>query len=96
MEIEVKWYYKNDFDDPQENKNQISKLLRYNKIHIYVEPYIPKYTLNEIFNFQPGTIFKDEENNKYTLKLNSSGKYIDIPMTEKYINMKYIADRKED
>lgn len=91
----VKWYYKNNYDDPQENKNQTSELLRYNKIHIHVEPYIPQYTIFEIFAFPPRTTFKDEENNKYEIQLNSSGKYIDMPMTEKYINMKYTVDKKE-
>lgn len=85
----IKWYYENDYDNPQTNKNQTSKLLEYNKAHIHVEPYIPKYTLSELFGFPPKTIFKDEENNKYEMQLNSSGKYINIPMTEKYINMKY-------
>lgn len=91
----VEWYYDDFYAEPKENKNQTSKLLRYNKIHIHVEPYIPQYTIFEIFSFPPRTIFKDDENNKYEIQLNSSGKYIDMPMTEKYINMKYTVDKKE-
>lgn len=43
----VDWYYKDDYDQSEENKNQTSELLEYNKIHIHVEPYIPQRTISE-------------------------------------------------
>lgn len=90
----VEWYYENDYDDPQENKNQTSKLLRYNKIHIYVKPYIPQYTIQEIFSFPIGTHLQDERGNKYIILPNGQGiKSIDLYstcLTEENINMKFI------
>lgn len=86
----VKWYYKNEYDDPQSNKNQATKLLRYNKIHIIVKPYIPKYSINELFQFNSGTKIKDEDGIFYTIEMNNNIKHLDIPMDERHIKMSYI------
>lgn len=88
----VHWYSdKDSYCDSQSNVNQSSELLRYNKIHIIVKPYIPKYSINELFQFKSGTLFQDEDKQYFELVQKKNGdKYLNIPMDEKHINMSYI------
>ena len=85
----VHWY-NDEYGYCQNNNGQSSELLRYNKIHIIVKPYIPKYSINEIFQFPIGTKIKDEDETIYTIEIDNDIKHINIPMDEKHINMSYI------
>jgi hypothetical protein len=86
----VHWYNDENKYNSENNDGQSSKLLRYNKIHIIVKPYIPKYSINEIFQFPVGTKIKDENEVVYIIEINNDIKHINIPMDEKHINMSYI------
>lgn len=90
----VDWYYESDYANPQENKNQTNQLMDYKTIHIKVEPYEQKYTVSEIFDFDEGTKFKDEDNNLYYIykgifmKIDEKG---DVPVyiTKDIVNKDY-------
>lgn len=94
-ENRIKWYGDDIFYDlPTFNKNQTSKLLRYNKIHIRIKPFVRKYTIKEIFELPIGTILQGEDKNKYTVySFENNNKRSDIPMDMEHINMNYTIDK---
>ena len=90
----IEWYVEdNPYIIEQSNKGQSSNLLRYNIIEILIKPYIPTYTIQEIFSLPIGTHIQDEEGNKYIILPNEQDiKTIDLYstcLTEKSINMKF-------
>lgn len=90
----VSWYDDGYYHIQSSNKNQYSKILRYNKIHIIIEPFIPTYKINEIFDLPIGTIIQGEDQNKYTIySFKNNSKRTDIPMDMEHITMKYIVSK---
>jgi hypothetical protein len=75
----VKWYWddEDEYNIPEENKNQHNNLIGYNEIHITVKPYIKSYFIYEIFNLPTNTLLKDDTENTYIILLDeNSNKYL--------------------
>ena len=93
----VNWYYDEDdeYCNSQNNENQTNKLINYKTLHIIVKPYVPKYSIMDIFDFSfdKDTTFKGKDDSKiYEVKLSDKGKYIlNIgDLTEQQIRQSYI------
>lgn len=91
---DIHWYD----NDPNNNKNQTSKMQDYRTIHIKIKPYIRKYTINEIFKFKNGTKFKDFKNNIYVIREHNNIKKLcllqnnsinELPLEATYIYKDY-------
>ena len=95
VEGNIKWH--DNIDNEDMNDNQTNELIDYRTINIKIVPFIPKYSLIDIFNLTVGTTLKGEDdgqiyeiesnygdNNKYLYNSNIN------KLTEQQVRQSYI------
>lgn len=91
IKLRVQWY---DEDNPycnrNHNSNQVTNKLNYNAIHIEIEPFIQKYTIQEVFEFDINTIVENENKDCFVIAEDKYGKFLEGQrLSEKLINSMY-------
>ena len=86
IELTVRWGQW----DCNNNSNQINSKINYNSIHIEIKPYIKQYTIQEVFEFEVGTIVEMIDNGIFIISEYEGNKcFKDVVFTKYLINGMY-------
>lgn len=89
--IRINWYYKNEWDNPQNNQYQKSELLSFNELHISISKNNYTLSLSDVFSLD-GEIIIEEVNSKkrFRIKDKSITSIKPSAITQEFINDRYI------